>query len=318
MNSAPDSRLESANMGLKTVNKWLAFLATALCYFPIAAMSGDIVPKLVSKEPVQYQPSSVTALDSFAAEQPDSLCLEDCKRRSQHVSMGIEAIMENCRRHCRIASARSMIKSDDPAVRLKGTRILCEIADKSSVPDLIELLKKDMQDRTGVWAEIIPALGRTRDERAAPLLMELSQLVDDDWLGRAMAVAALGEIGSPVAIDTLIKVSSWAETRESAIKALAQIDDVRAAPTLVSVIQPEEDEATRNAAITGLSKLGSAAIPAIREEYLNYSTENRQTQKRVWLCQVLGKIGSDEALKILKQSYDDPDEMVRDCARKQL
>lgn len=293
----------------------LSIILAGIFLHSAALTSGEeLRPKYVSDKAVRYLPSN-NAITEFEIDPFMSTCLEECKRRSQMVAMGIEAIMESCQYQCDIDQAREVIKSGDRSQRLEATRTLCELADRSTVPDLIALLKEDMEKRTGIWAEIIPALGRVRDDRAVPLLKELAVLPDDDWLGREMAVDALGEIGNPSAAGILINVSWRADTRDAAIIALSKLNSPRAASTLVSAIQPEEEPSTREAAIEGLLRLGSDAVPAIYDEYVNYSKENLQSFKRLKLCEILGEINSEQSREILKQSFDDIDPAVSKCAR---
>ncbi|MBM9515135.1 HEAT repeat domain-containing protein [Desulfogranum marinum] len=281
------------------------------------AESNKLRPKLVSKQ----QSSKLSAQAFFPAFEFDQsmvLCLERCKKQNQMVSMGIEAIMESCRHQCDVEKALKMTKSSDAETKLEGTRLLCELGNRTSVPVLISLLREDVEKRTGAWADIIPTLGHIGDPRATEILVDLVNFLDDQWLGREMAVKALGEIGDAKATPALINAAWRADTREAAIISLAKFNDPRAASTLVSAIQPEEEQPVREAAVIGLVKLNSAAVTAINEEFFNYSQENKQTQKRVWLCGVLGQIATKEALGVLKKSLTDQDPAVKECAEKYL
>lgn len=280
------------------------------------SIANELEPVLVSKEPVVYQPSSKKTYNITRPNEMMVLCLEGCERRSQMIAMGIEEIMEHCQHQCSIEMAQIKIKSENPDTRIEGIRQLCEVADREVVGDLINLLEKDMIDRTGVWADIISALGRIGDKSAIPVLSELAVLPDEDWLGRVMAVNALNEIGSQLATETLINAAWNAETRNSAIVALANLKDPRAASTLVSAIQPDEEQFTRNSAAKGLVELGAYAVEPIYEEYMNFSQENKQTQKRVWLCEILGKINNEQSKEALKRSHNDFDPAVKSCSRK--
>ncbi len=229
--------------------------------------------------------------------------------------MNMKTIMENCQRQCDIERALEMTTSHDPETKFDGTRLLCEFREKNTFDALITLLKEDLEKKTGSWAFIIPALGYIGDTRATPLLIDLANQLDDHWMGREMAVKALGRIGDTRAVPALIEAASRFDTRNAAIIALAQLNNPSAATILVSAIQSEEDPKARNAAKTGLIRLKAAAVQAIKKEYLNYSNENKQTKKRVWLCEILGEIKTKEALKILKKSLKDNDIAVRECAQ---
>ncbi|PIE59767.1 MAG: hypothetical protein CSA32_02325 [Desulfobulbus propionicus] len=246
------------------------------------------------------------------------LCLENCKRKSQMAAMSIEAIVESCQHQCDLEKALQMTKSSDAAVKKEGTILLCELGDKNSVPVLITLLKEDLQKDTGVWFHIIPALGFIGDQRATEVFIELVN--QDHWQGREMTARALGKLGDKRATPALIEAAWHSDTgtREAAVTSLAQLHDPRAAATFVAAIQSGEEQSIRSAATVGLLRLGSDAVPAINDEFSKYFRESPQTEKRIWLCDILGKIATKEALGVLKQSLDDQDSEVKACAKKYL
>lgn len=280
---------------------------------PLSAETGREAGHPSSMAPTDKFLFPITNIDAQMAD-----CIENCKRRNQMVAVGIEMIIEQCRRQCTVEQALALSKSTDPQVKVEAVRTLCELADRSAVPDLISLLRQDLKERTGIWAMIIPTLGSIRDERAVPILIELLNLLDDDWLGREMAARALGNIGDNSATPALIGAAWRADTRSAAIEALSKMNDERSIPVLLSAIQPEEDEEVRTAAMSGLMTFGAGAIPAIIDEFNNFSREDLQTQKRVWLCELLGKSGNEKAMNALRAARNDSDPVVRKCAEKHL
>lgn len=277
------------------------------------AGSSDLEAKLVSKEPQINSLSVEYSFYELNDYKTDSLCLEECKGQNRMVSMGIEAIIENCQWQCDINEARAMSKSNDPEKTFEGTKALCEIADKSIAPDLISLLQEDMIKRTGSWANIIPTLGTIRDSRTVPTLVDLVTLPDEHWIGREMTV-----IGDNSAVPVLI-IAAWrGYTRSAVIIALSKIKDKRAVPVLLSAIQQGEEPHIREAATLGLVSFGSEVVPAIENEFNNYSPENLQSKKRVWLCDVLGEIGGEKSLEVLRNNKNDQDTAVNRCTKKYL
>lgn len=245
-----------------------------------------------------------------------SSCMEKCKRKNQMVSTGIEVIMAECQYECKKKQALQKIKSNDLDEKNHGIRQFCLLAEKRDVPELIVLLKHDLIERTGIWAQIIPTLGRLQDIRAVPLLKDILLIADDDWLGREMTAQALGEIGDTRAVPVLIQVVWSAETRDEAIAALAKINDERATEVLVSAVQPDEESQTQKNAAKGLVRLGASAVKAIMQELNNYTRENPQSQKRIALCQILGAMQNPQAKRAILDLVKDSDEAVRKCAQK--
>ncbi|QKI89382.1 HEAT repeat domain-containing protein [Thiomicrorhabdus xiamenensis] len=297
------------------------FIFFFLLQLPLQALADNLSSKHpqtksdpVVRDSLQENRQAFDEIQEFAMQN----CLEQCQRRHQNVAMGFEAIMTECHRQCEKKQALQRVQSNDLEEKSRGIRQFCLLAEKSDVPELLSLLKEDLNQRTGIWAEIIPTLGRLKDVRAIPLLTDLLQLADEDWLGREMSAQALGAIGDSRAVPVLIQSAWMAETRDEAIAALAQIVDARAAPVLVSAIQPDEEPQTQESAANGLIRLGSAAVADIRQELNNYSRENRQTQKRVQLCQILGAMHNAPADLAIRELAKDSDPAVRQCAQKML
>lgn len=241
-------------------------------------------------------------------------CFEKCIRDNQMVAMGIERIKEGCEKECELKQAIRLSQSSRKKEQIQGIKKLCQIQDGRTVPFLIAALRREFSERTGLFAWIIPALGRLKDPKAIPVLVQSLRLRDESWMGREMSVKALGEIGDHSAIPALIEASQYPDTREASIENLAKFDDVQIIPTLLTALEPEEDEKIRETAMISLLRLGKKAIPYLVTAFNDFSSEYPQTQKRLWICKLLGRIKDERAYKRLKQSLNDPDEAVRKCA----
>lgn len=243
----------------------------------------------------------------------DPECVQECLRRNQQVSVGYEELERRCRESCLVTRALQLVESVEPEEYAEGVRILCDSDDRRAVEPLIAALRRDLEERTGSWAWIIPALGALRDSAAIPVLTETLEIPDDDWLGREMSARALGDIGDPSAIPALTAAAWRGDTRDDAIMALARIPNSDVAPVLVSALDPGEDPETREAAMDGLEWLGWMAVPALVEALGEYSSEHPETDRRVWICQLLGDSGDADALEVLRAHRNDPDPLVAAC-----
>jgi HEAT repeat protein len=244
--------------------------------------------------------------------EPD--CIQECLQENQQAAIGYEELERLCRDECTVTRALQLVRSDDPDEYAEGIEILCNSDDPRAVDPLIAALKRDLEERTGRWALIIPALGAQRDEAAVPVLVETLKNPDDDWLGREMSADALGKIGSPAAIPALTTAAWRGDTRDEAITALALILDSRVVPTLISALDPGEDPETREAATEGLRRLGSESVPDLVEALGEHGPEHPETERRVWICSLLGEIGNSQAMAALETLRSDPDPAVALCA----
>lgn len=301
---------------LMHISKWSLYIALILLCISGIVVAGNNQcenPPLKGKESL----NEGIAKNSFPIieMQPDtSICLEDCMRRNQMASVGFAVIQEKCQSECRFENTLSLLQSPDKEEYEKGVKALSETNDPKAVQPLITALKKDLDERTGLWAWIIPALGTLGDPAAAPVLIHTLTINDEYWLGREMSARALGTIGDPSAIQPLLRAASQADTRDAAIEALVNFQDKRAVNIFLSALDPEEEEQTRDAAIKGLHLLGSIAVPEMMEAFAYFSSEHPETSKRLVLCHLLCNSGDERAIKMLQKSTTDPDKIIKQCA----
>lgn len=89
---------------------------------------------------------------------------------------------------------------------------------------------------------------------------------------------------------------------------------------LVQVLGIPDDDwlarETREAAMKGLRLLGTGAVPALIEAFSSYSPEHPDTQRRLWLCQLLGESKDKRAMAALHKALHDPDKAIAQCAHR--
>jgi len=236
---------------------------------------------LVGKNPSQKNSESGKIYFRSEIDVKEANCIKACIRRNQMAAVGIEVIEKQCKKECKLEKALLLVRSNNSKERRTGVKILCTIRDKRTVAPLIDALKKDLKVRTGLWAWIIPALGESGDHAAVPILMGTLKMPDEDWLGREMSARALGNIGDKSAVPALVDAAGRADTRKAAIK--------------------------------GLLHLGKMAVPALITTFNAFGPEHPETQKRLWLCRLLGESGDKRALERLRKSMKDPDKAVKKC-----
>ena len=270
---------------------------------------------LVSKHPWDQSQEVVIPLES----RETSICMRDCVIRNQMMDVGLERIEEACRKSCGEKDGREFneapLRAGD---RNAYIRALSDTDDPRVVPLLIPALEREFHERTGLWAWIIPALGRLRDPRAVPVLIEALEIEDEHWLGRVAAAKALGRIGHRSAVPALLRAADRGDTREVAIDALATLGDPRGIEVLIEALALEEAPETRKAAAAGLKALGASAVPAMIQAFRVpfEERESLQSEQRLSLCRLLAESEDPRALRALRSGRQDPDPRVAACARR--
>lgn len=226
---------------------------------------------------------SQSTLPAITSSQPENQkCIAQCLRRNQMGSVGFEIIQEQCRKECRFQKILALLNSPNKDDHTKGGKGPCRTEHPpSSTTPLISALERDLKERSGLWAWIIPALGALKDPSAVPVLTRTLTLDTDDWYGRKMSALALGSIGAPSSVPYLLNAAWRADTRDEAIQALVNFRDKRTIDIFLPALDPGEEIQTREAAMEGLHLLRSDGVPAMMEAFTDFSPEHPETAKRL-------------------------------------
>jgi HEAT repeat protein len=171
-------------------------------------------------------------------------------------------------------------------VRLRATEALALLKPQSASEPLLGLVNHDPD--TAVRQDAIRALGEIGDPRSVePLLNAMNQPSL-----KTHAITALGRIGNPQAVPRLMAIVNGLVTEqyagrmaaceddryqedlppvEAAVKALAQIGDTRAIPTLLEALK---STLIRVEAAQALTRFGKAATSPLIEMYKKETDDN--------------------------------------------
>ncbi len=186
--------------------------------------------------------------------------------------------------------------SDNVYRRRLSTRLLGEIADTAAVMGLLGYVNDpDFRMRAGV----ITALGKIGDGRATPY--SRGALKDSDYLVRTAAAIALSNLKDPGTVSSLIDALSdqYYGVRFSAAQALSNIGEPAVMPVKLAIEQRHDSlafylllEVAGNLADNDLTSL------------LGRHLDSEDAYARAFAAEALGKIGTEDALKLLHKRYD--------------
>jgi HEAT repeat protein len=196
-----------------------------------------------------------------------------------------------------------------PQVRMEAIYALARLGDRRAVLPLMALLEHDMTHREGYAMAAIPALGMLGDERAAGLLREALNDRAEDWLGRAMAARALGQIGARDAVPDLLQAAWQGDTREAAIEALASLEDPRAVAVLFSALGDEEAADTREGAEQALVRIGTPTVMFISRQLDGSFVDFPDQTYRLAARRLLRQIDTDQARTLLAVIDGTPEDL---------
>jgi len=213
-----------------------------------------------------------------------------------------------------------------PRARAQAALALGEIGDPSAVKPLVDAIELESRDRDVLDANryIADALGALRAREAVPALTRL--VGSPDGYVQVAAVDALGRIGDPAAIDTLVAVVTGAPepfTAKKALLALGRIGDPRAAPAVLKMLFEERPgvsffpEAAFAASQIGRPMAGPllAVLEGKDATLASWAKERGVLQGALYAksAQLLGDVAGAEAVPALlaKLGYVDSDPGVQ-------
>lgn len=210
-----------------------------------------------------------------------------------------------------------------PKARGEAAVALGEIGDPAAVKPLTAALDPQARDRDTAEANrhVADALGMLRAREAVPRLTELTS--SPDGYTQVAAVDALGRIGDPAAVETLVAVATGERvepfTARKALLALGRIGDKRAGPAVMKMLFEERPgvsffpEAAFAAVQIGRPMAGPllAVLQGKDESLAAWARQRGVLPGALYAksAQLLGDVGGPEAVPALvaKLAYRDSD-----------
>ena len=231
------------------------------------------------------QPAAPVAASKFKPEQPIA------PRDPQSAANDIELQQK-------IESLINKIISDDVGESLKAEDELVKIG-KPALRELVKMLN-NLEPGEDIWrGEIAFLLGRFEDKEAAPELIRL--LENENSYIRRNAIEALGKIRSPEAIPALISNLSDEDSivREAVVYALGEIRDYGATEYLLARIKDENEfEGVKLTAIKALAQIKDIRVT---DELLKQLENQAGYSYKDEIVDSLADIGDSRAIEELKK-----------------
>jgi len=183
------------------------------------------------------------------------VCLSDPVLTVQELASSVLATIADARV---LAPLMAALKSPDWIVRMHAAKALGRIQNPDAVAPLVPLLQDSVKAVREETSTALAAIGE------AALSSLLTALTHTEWLVRLHAVEALGKTRSPEAVNPLLSVlfnDRDRAVREDAVRALGQIGDPRALESLVTAMK---EPGLRPLAIEALGRIGDrCAVPVL-------------------------------------------------------
>jgi HEAT repeat protein len=216
-----------------------------------------------------------------------------------------------------------VLKEGPARARAQAALALGEIGDPAAVKPLVEAIDGASREREAYEANryIADALGALRAREAVPALSTL--LSSPDAYVQVAAVDALGRVGDPAAVETLVGIVTGGQVEafivKKALLALGRIGDPKAAPAVLKMLFEERPGVSfYPEAAFAASQIGRPMAPALLAV-----VEGRDADLAAWAkgkgilpgalyaksAQLLGDVGGPEAVPALvaKLAYRDAD-----------
>lgn len=220
----------------------------------------------------------------------------------------------------RVSKAASIIIKYLPTeknlkVKKEMLSVLVVLSNQSAIPYLIELLKKTNSSED-IIEFALSSVVMTKYKKAGKYI--LKYLDSPNIQIRESALRALGEIEYKEAIPIIIKKFEKEEqerVRTEMILALARIKSEKAQKFLISIFTNEDEKPiNREFAATGLGYIKNRLSYDILTKYI----EKVDSKLKVRIIEALGNLGNSSAINILIECLKDDDKNIRYYAAKAL
>jgi len=210
-----------------------------------------------------------------------------------------------------------LMEADIQNVSNIGTKALVDYPDRGMV---ISEMSNHIRTQTGTPVPSILLLGRLKDRRALPILLDALNKRKDLHC-RLTVINALDELGDKEAVEPLLQIlvddKEFPGPRMAAARALGKFGDARAVEPLLRILKDEREnkEVRRDAA----SALGTFRDKRAVEPLINILRNKRED---VWLrvaaASSLGNIGDPKAIEPLQDALKDPSDYIPNAAQTAL
>jgi len=184
-----------------------------------------------------------------------------------------------------------LLKDKDARVAAEAATALGHLGNRAAVEPLISLLSRPKLSGP-LHEAAVSSLGKLRDKRALPVLIQA--LNHKSERVRWFAAIALGEIGSPDAVDalgaTLLKDRN-AQVRESAANSLAKIGNQKAIPMLAAALKDKSEKVATQAADALFALAGEEFPVMLKVGDILYDNEKYRRAGKIYQT-LLAKYGA--------------------------
>ena len=176
-----------------------------------------------------------------------------------------------------LETLQGLLADPEELVRLRVVEALGNLGDARAIPDLQAVLAKGRT--TEIRMAAARGLGAIRNPKA---LDALQDALNDEFAVRCRAVIALGEIGSKLALPSLLAMlkDPVAEVRYHATAALGEIGDANALKPLENLLHKDDDPLVLRGAAKALQQLGDPRGEKLLAEATKRKGK-RSTQQRI-------------------------------------
>jgi len=198
-----------------------------------------------------------------------------------------------------------------------GRDALKDYPDRGAV---ITELSNYISAQTGTPTPSISLLGRLKDRRALPILLDTLKKRKDSY-DRLTVVKAIGDLGTTEAIDPLLQIlvndKEYPGPRNAAAMALGKLADEEAVDPLIGILMnKKEEEHVRVGAAVALGMFKSRMTV---EPLINILKDYKEdTQLRIAAASSLGNIGDERAIVPLQNALKDPSGPITNAAEAAL
>jgi HEAT repeat protein len=279
--------------------------------------SGVLLDQLKSSDPVLQEAAISKIRDVIKPEAIGPVCslLPGLPESNQ---VKLLAVLSGYPKERVLPTVLQAAKSNAVSVRIAAMQALETVGDASTVPFLVETAAKSRgPEQSAARGALGLIKGRLADDAVLSLLANNPA---DDIQGEVLQAIAERRIYSAKAAVAGCLASASSKVRIQALRTLRTIGTPSDIPTVLTYLLKIEDDAEQlEGAATAAALALKIANPDGRSSAVKgMLTDTKDPKARARLCGILGRIGDDSALPVLRTALAEPNDDVVDAAVRAL
>ncbi len=276
-----------------------------------------IVINILKSEDVAMHPAAISMVKEMPGEQVTKALAKELPNLSATSQVQLLSALAERGDRAALPAVTAAANAEDDSVRLAALKALSQLGDASSVTLLAQIAASTKREQQKAARESLYRLrGSEIDEKI------LASIPQAEAKTKIELIRSIGERNIYTGVKTLLETAqdSDSKVRVESFKVLKEVATGQDLPALIERLLKAQSQAERKEAEKTVAAVAHKIDDKSRqaEAVLAVLTSVKEVQGRCSLLSVLGKIGDDNSIEVLRTALKDEDVKIQDAAIRAL